>query len=236
MKTPMFRCSLALCLLAACGGGTSDTPGSTGTTDGSAGTTSATTGLGSSGESSSGGSSGEVSTGSGTTVVGPTTGLTGSSGGSSSGGPPDGSCRGDADCDAGMAEFCFAPDEVNCGDCQVPGVPCDAQMLCEPGFACVPFVAPCACEPGAMECVAVLGCLMDADCMDDALFCSDKVCAPKTCDGQMIACPELFDCVAEAPGDHCQRRMCSDDGDCGGGFCVEGRCFAEFGMCQPPAP
>lgn len=191
---------------------------------------SATTELGSSG------GSGDVSTGSGTTSVGPTTGLTSTSesSGSSSGGPMDGSCRSDADCDAGMFESCFAPDEVNCGDCQIPGVPCDAQTLCEPGFACVPFVAACACEPGAMECVAVLACLTDGDCMDDALFCSDKVCAQKTCDGQMFACPALFDCVADAPGDHCVRRMCSDDGDCDGGLCVEGRCFAEFGNCEPP--
>lgn len=227
-------------VLAACGTGDSEASGTSGTSGSSGGHSSTSGGADSSGGSGSGAGS---TSGTGGTSGAPTTGIaSGSSGeatstGASTGGLPDGVCRSDADCEAGSFEFCFAPDEVNCGECQAPDQPCDPQTMCDPGFVCVPFLAPCACEPGVMQCAAVVTCGVDADCADDTLFCDpQQTCAVKTCDGQGLVCPPLFECVADAPGDHCVRRPCEGDDACDGGVCVEGRCFAEFGHCEPPAP
>lgn len=165
-----------------------------------------------------------------------TTGDASSTGDASTGGPPDGACRGDADCDDGDFELCFAPDETNCGACQVPDAPCADQSECDIGLLCVPFIAPCACDPFAMQCVPLVMCESDGDCQDTEV-CDQGACTAKTCDQHMSGCPEFFDCVPDSePADHCVRHPCAADDECSGGFCVEGRCFEGLGMCSPPAP
>jgi hypothetical protein len=148
---------------------------------------------------------------------------------------PPGACRSDADCFAENFEICFAPDEFNCGACQVPETPCMPDDTCAPGLVCVPFMAPCACDPGEGACVPVC----DADSCGREASCNAMTgaCEPLKCSGDGPACPPLFACVPVRGGeDECQRQACETDEDCGGQPCVEGLCHEGFGVCQPPAP
>jgi len=232
---------LPLLVLVACGGDgkTSDSADTTGASEASTGDTTASgTSTGDAEASASGETGGEPTTSS--TTSSSSTSLTtedaSSSGDASTGGPPDGACRSDADCDDGDFEFCFAPDEANCGACQIPDAPCVDQSECDIGLLCVPFVAACACDPSAMHCVSIVPCGSDSDC-EDTDFCDEGTCAARTCDGQMFDCPAFFDCVPDAEtDDHCVRHPCVSDDECSGGFCVEGRCFDSLGECSPPAP
>lgn len=243
------RTLLPLLLVLACGddtktSATADTTSSTGDTSSSTGDTSdtstSTTAPTTDGSAEASNTDTGVDTSTGaplTTSTTSTTDLTttGETGDTTTGGLPDG-CHDDSECDPDAAEFCFAPDENNCGACQVPDAPCLDQSECDIGLLCVPFDAPCACEPGAMQCVPILPCMNDQQCADDQ-FCDQNACAPATCDGQMFDCPPLFDCVPNsAPKDHCVRRACEADEDCDGAFCVENRCFETLGACMPPAP
>lgn len=228
---PDLRLLLTLSLLLGCGDKTTDT---TDTTTSSS-TTSAT------GDPTTGTSAGATTTS--TTGDDPTTGpiittSTSTITTSTTGGPGDGTCRSDADCDADMFESCFAPDEVNCGDCQIPDDPCDEQMACDFGLTCVPFVAPCACNPGDTQCVPILLCMTDDECPDGQSCDVEGTCTHETCDAGQALCPPQFDCDPNATtDDHCVRHPCAADDECSaGGFCVEGHCFTSLGACMPPAP
>lgn len=235
--------ALSLLVLVACGddGKTTDSADTTGADTSSTGadTTAPGTSTGDAEASASGETGVDPTTGpdeTSTSSTSLTTGDASSSGDASTGGPPDGACRGDADCDDREFESCFAPDEANCGACQIPDVPCSDQSECDVGLLCVPFVAPCACDPFAMQCVPIVMCESDADCQATEL-CDEGSCAAKTCDQQMFDCPQFFDCVPDSePTDHCVRHPCAADDECGGGFCVEGACFDSLGECSPPAP
>lgn len=236
---------VSLLLIVACGGDgkTTDTAGSTssGSADDTNSTTGVTTGSAEATASSTAGTSADPTTGLAETsntslVTGETsTADTGTTDDTATG-DPEGACREDADCDQNMFEFCFSPDDSNCGACQIPDIECFGPNDCDMGSACVPFEASCACDPSAMQCVQLVVCTVDLDC-PDGQFCDDMVCAPRTCDMQQFDCPLHFDCVPDSDADdHCVRHPCEDDGECDGGFCVEGRCFDTLGACMPPAP
>ena len=219
--------SLWLLLLIACGDG----KGTTNSTDGASTSSTSSTSHGSSSSSDSHSSSGDgtvttaPTTSSASTTDGVTTTTVADTGEVSTGETgdlPEGACRDSADC-TGRFESCFAPGKQNCGDCQGPDNPCFDNDGCEDGLVCLPFEAPCACEPG--------GCGPDADC--NVL---SGACEPFNCSDDNILCPPHFDCVPGSGGDDCVRHPCSEDADCGGTPCVEGGCHEQFGVCMPPAP
>lgn len=251
MRIELLFLSTALAL-SACGGkgddtsdsGSSGGPGSSSTSATSSssatdatGSTSAT-GSGGASEGTSGATTGAASSTSLTTEAtdATTTATTVATSDATTGGPPDGACRKQEDCDPNGGEICFAPDESNCGACQLPDTPCMVDDDCGPEAVCAPFEAQCACNPGENNCVPVTPCTMDAQCAPEER-CDGKICVLKTCSQDGLACPPFFDCVQGTGGDECQRIPCATDGDCGdGGFCVKGRCFDVLGMCQLPAP
>jgi hypothetical protein len=250
LRTSTCHALLLSLAIAACGpgGGGSDTQdgsssggSSSGTTAEPATSTGPTT-SGATGEATGDTTAGETGTAADTTSAdtgtssetGATTGATTGDTTGDTGGLPDGACRSNADCDPRMGESCYAPDELNCGACQIPDKPCVEGDGCAGDEACVPFDAPCACNPGETHCIPQ--CSKDS-CGDTAVCNAETgICEPLTCAKDGIVCPPLFDCVPDAEGDGCVRRTCTVDDDCDGAPCVEGECHDTFGACMPPAP
>lgn len=117
-------------------------------------------------------------------------------------------CQRHADCGDTGAQ-CVAPDGVLCGVCADDPDACAGDADCAETEVCVPTrlqLCPCDGTPAL-------------------------VCAPK--------CAADPDC---ATGERCERDgrclrpTCSVDGDCGGDYCVLGRCYGERGTCQLPPP
>lgn len=141
-------------------------------------------------------------------------------------------CRASGDCDDNGAS-CQQPGEETCGgQCNPEPDSCDEDRECQvagggPLWICEPL--PCACEAGAKVCTE--GCDADGDC-DEGETCNrgNSRCEPIAC-GPSTECPPDFDCV----GGGCQRRACTSDAACDG-FCVDGHCFGELGVCQLPRP
>ena len=141
-------------------------------------------------------------------------------------------CHGDSDCTDGQA--CTAPDDPQaCGFCQEPESTCtvDADCAETPGTVCDVPVTGCFCEP-TPQCVPACG--GDQGCQEGE-SCTGGHCAPTACEADGD-CPAFFSCVTDASG-HCERTTCSDDDGCGeGGFCVNGRCHGQLGLCEYPVP
>ena len=212
---------------------------STGSSDPTEATTDPTT------EHTSSTTTGVASTGDDDGTVGSTSGSSMSTGGetdatgttdATTGELPPGECRSDADCSAESFESCFAPGELNCGACMVPETPCTLGDACGPGLVYAPFMGPCACNPGEGACVPVC----DAESCGREATCNPMtgLCEPWTCFEDGPACPPFFVCAPGRGGedDRCERQACAVDSDCFGTPCVEGFCYGEYGVCQPPAP
>jgi hypothetical protein len=140
-------------------------------------------------------------------------------------------CHGEKQCEGGQS--CVAPDDPpSCGICMEPETICEGDVDCAdlPGTVCDIPVGGCFCEP-IPQCVPA---------------CTEQSCAEgESCvEGHCIAtpcatagdCPSHFECVTDASG-ACARTSCAADADCGaGGFCVNGRCYGQPGLCQYPVP
>ncbi|HFE46678.1 MAG TPA: hypothetical protein ENJ18_14480 [Nannocystis exedens] len=178
--------------------------------------------------STSGPTSGETSTGTSST--------SGTSTGDTTGEPKEGECRSDGDCDGNGDEFCFAPGEANCGACQTAEVLCSEENPCqELGSYCDAVELDCPCdEPFSYECRPA--CKGDEECGPDRI-CEGQQCVFLSC-AKGFVCPETHDCIEGSGGNDCKQRSCAVDSDCSGAsqVCVKGRCFLDFGICQPPAP
>lgn len=231
MRSPPGILGLSLlCSLGACGGGGSEPTVGSSTSTGVDASTVATADLVTTGmDTSSTGTTTSGATSVGSTTLEPTTTpMTGDP----TGDLPAGACREEEDC-VGPGESCFTPDRPNCGDCRAPQAPCARDRACGDDEVCVPFTAPCACEPGAGQCVP----RCDDDCGADAV-CDEATgkCQPLTCSEDGVECPPHFDCVPGSGGSDCLRRVCDADDECEGSPCVLGHCFDDFGSCAPPAP
>jgi hypothetical protein len=135
-------------------------------------------------------------------------------------------CRSPAEC--GDAVSCRAPGALAlCGACNPDPATCAFDTDCAPGEICA--AVPCSCSGMGTRCVA--GCGSDDACplgesCSTALRCEPSACAK--------GCPPLFEC---SPGaQRCQRKVCSADDECAGGFCVERLCHRGLGVCEAPAP
>ena len=178
------------------------------------------------------GSTEPATTATGSTGDSPSTSGSSDGGESTSGGLPDGACQSDADCDDQQFESCFSGDDVNCGPCQSDAMECLQDRDCGEGL-CELVPIDCGCD-GPVSHVCAPKCTGDADCQDGKVCELDSGrCEPVSCTAGFV-CPEHFDCVPDAGGDDCVRHPCESDAECPQGVCVEGGCFADYGVCMPP--
>jgi len=137
--------------------------------------------------------------------------------------------RSSTDCTGG--QLCVTPGgSAGCGVCTVSDCTTDAN--CSPGLVCEP--TPCACDGSGHTCTS--GCQSPTDCREGQT-CSNHHCVPLTCTST-AQCPKYFECVAPqgSNGTQCARIACIGDGDCGGGYCIDGECYATLGICEYPPP
>lgn len=133
-------------------------------------------------------------------------------------------CRLDQDCSAGT--FCLAPGESYCGDvCEVPAETCNGDFDCDGDQICEQV--ECSCGMTIKACKD--GCTSDDQC-GVGRECEQKRCRAKTCT-TTTQCPSQFECGKQGDRTACKRRPCSADPGCKNGFCVEGACYDELGMC-----
>jgi hypothetical protein len=129
-------------------------------------------------------------------------------------------------------EECVAPGaSPGCGVCRIDPV-CNVDTDCGSGQVC--DVAPCVCNNNGRICIQA--CQSAKDCgAGDA--CTNGHCVPLPC-SNTTQCPPYFDCVVPptSAAPQCQRRACSIDSECSGGFCVDGACYGALGMCTFPPP
>ena len=152
---------------------------------------------------------------------------------------PEGSCRGDGDCDEAMGEYCMPP-----GAPMPCGVGCDAPRECEPAAGCAgellceEYVASCcfAGDPLASRCVDPC---TDTSCDAGERCAEGGLCEPAPCSDEYV-CPPHTSCTEGGRADEhgCERATCTADGDCStppGGYCVVGQCHETPGSCELPA-
>ncbi|MEZ4438691.1 MAG: hypothetical protein R3B72_06360 [Polyangiaceae bacterium] len=142
---------------------------------------------------------------------------------------PLGRCRGDGDC-ADASQLCLGPTEsIGCGACEAPpDDPCLDDAECKTlgaHFICAPQV--CACDPGGGN-ACTPGCSDDSACPEGHVCGVDNRCEPKPCQGDGD-CPVNFACGTD--DQVCLRIKCTTDAACDG-YCVEGFCAVEAGICS----
>lgn len=142
-------------------------------------------------------------------------------------------CRSSDDCQPPQ-DLCLAPGEhPPCPIC-INDVdnPCTTDADCAAlgeTYICEEIGAgscPAPCNEPLSECRG--GCADDEDC-DTGETCAEHHCIATPC-GDDLECPLHFSCIPAQQS--CQRRSCSQDGDCGNGFCVEGECYEDLGVCS----
>jgi len=164
---------------------------------------------------------------------------TGGSGGSATGTPTgtptglggglsEGQCRQDADCGDPGFEFCLSPGEsIGCGACQgPPDDPCTSDDACKSlgeHYICEPLVCPC--DPSAGDACRP-GCTANEDCAVGFVCGSTHRCERQPCQAD-DDCPAQHGCGQD---DQCHRNTCTSDADCDG-YCVDGACYGEPGLC-----
>jgi hypothetical protein len=144
--------------------------------------------------------------------------------------PPN--CRAADDCfDQPTGGLCLAPGEfAGCGPTPAPvptALACDSDVDCAAHgstFICLPAYTSCwigsACVPG---------CVADADCPAAQVCKEDHHCESRRCTSDSD-CPDQFSCQQS----RCARRVCADDVECKGGYCVKHGCYERFGTCAAP--
>jgi hypothetical protein len=135
-------------------------------------------------------------------------------------------CHGNGDCADGL---CVAPGVSRCGGICPAGCTSDAE--CNAGQVCDYSCAACASAgKGCVAACTPTSCPAGERCGADG-HCAAIACATSS------DCPAYFDCVLPAGtgSAHCEQRACESDGDCGGGYCVDGGCYGALGTCEPPS-
>ena len=166
-------------------------------------------------------------------------------------------CRTSSECSR-QDESCRPPLQASaynplCGiDCQVQ-VECATNEDCDAATPlCLRYLGDCCYASGTPSFACAAACTDNAQCGEGKRCRADQVgCEPIPCNAG-FACPAHTTCHPEvmvgAPIcltascnplelEHgCVRQTCTSDSDCGGGFCVDERCFDTLGDCQGPVP
>jgi hypothetical protein len=155
--------------------------------------------------------------------------------------PPLGRCRGDQDCRQAGGD-CFAPDVPPCPTAPTlgPTPACTQDGDCAPltGFVCGrPNLSDCPCCFQLQHLVCIPGCVSDSQCGGGQVCTATHHCEARPCLADQD-CPQYFYCGLDRDTGalSCNRRFCSSDVDCAGGFCVDSKCYGEFGRCFVPVP
>lgn len=144
--------------------------------------------------------------------------------------PTDG-CHNDAEC---APNQCMAPADPACDEC-VPFFPtCVSDFECEVGDVCIEVPVACSCD-SPYTTICSPACISPKDC-SDGQACNDTghcYSGDPCIDDQ--GCPPLFRCTSIPGLDVCRRRLCTNDGECPGGLCIDHLCHDAPGMCVPAA-
>lgn len=139
-------------------------------------------------------------------------------------------CRMDSDC-CGPGQGCIAPGEILCGGpaCPPPTNECGPQNPCGVGQQCVNEDACCTGANASFHCVTAC---TAASCSAGEVCNADAGCVPALCT-EGFKCPADATCNPDAGDEHgCVLTSCAGDPDCPGGFCVDGSCQSQLGVCQ----
>jgi hypothetical protein len=135
-------------------------------------------------------------------------------------------CRSRQDCPSTEPLACYGPGDPVCGGPACTLTPCNTDGFCQAnggGSNMICDFPTCNCG-GVMVCIP--GCARASDCLAGQTCNTIHHCVAIPCG----ACPTHFVC---GEGGTCVRQTCTADGDCGGGFCVNGSCYDSLGMCSP---
>jgi len=140
---------------------------------------------------------------------------------------PPGGCHNAAEC--AQIDFCLEPGGNRGSGATPTFTPTVAECLSDSDCARFGETAICSTQ----TCVA--GCTAETMCAVGQICAASHHCVPRPCvaDGD---CPQFFACdgaSSSTPGG-CNRRTCSTDATCPGGFCVNNRCYDQLGTCVPP--
>ncbi len=143
-------------------------------------------------------------------------------------------CKGDQDCDAGGTCVTTRSGCPQCphSACHYPAPPCtQSPDSCAPTARCQADGGICV----ALLCTQGYGCGADDRCAVGNPAADVHGCAPAPCNDGWT-CPPNTRCTApSAPVDHgCTLLPCTSDGDCDCGFCVNGTCGSNLGVCSSP--
>lgn len=141
----------------------------------------------------------------------------------------DGRCESDVDCRFNAA--CVRYDESV--GCSTPmDHHCDVDEDCAAGFQCTPHFQPC-----GPQRICTLVCNVDDDCPGQQQFCRDRRCTLRSCTEEPGLCEAYETCLGlevclseQRNGFGCAATVCETTEDCGGGFCLRGRCAGD-GVC-----
>jgi hypothetical protein len=153
-------------------------------------------------------------------------------------------CHGDSDCH-GPGVRCFGPNDTNCGI--PPRQPCADDAQCPAGERCHSVEDECSADRVGSMCGPPCG--AGGPACDPGFVCSASgSCRPRPCDDpdMPFACraPQRCDATTIDPSGPaynithgCVDIHCQTAATCpAGSDCVNGRCQAGPGECEPPAP
>ena len=143
-------------------------------------------------------------------------------------------CKGTQDCDAGGTCVTTKAGCPQCphSACQYPVPPCtQSPDSCSPWGHCQPDGGTCV----ALLCTQGYGCIGEDRCAVGNPAADEHGCAPIPCNDGWTCAPNTRCTAPSAPVNHgCTVLPCTSDSDCDCGFCVNGTCGSNLGVCQSP--
>jgi hypothetical protein len=143
-------------------------------------------------------------------------------------------CKGTQDCDAGGTCVTTTSGCPQCphSGCHYPPPPCtQSPDNCGPSARCQPDGGTCV----ALLCTQGYACSADDRCSVGNPAADAHGCAPAPCNDGWTCAPNTRCTAPSAPVNHgCTPLPCTNDRDCDCGFCVNGACASNLGLCSSP--